>query len=107
MTAENFVYWLQGFMELAEPEKITKAQLGDIKDHLRLAFKDDIDQRYGDETHQQELSDIHNPPGPTIDESSTDPVGMTISEARDHYNDLMAEERRRADIFGRNQRLKC
>lgn len=61
MTAENFVYWLQGYMELANPEIITEEQLSDIKDHLRLAFKDDIDKRYGDAEHQKTLSAIHNP----------------------------------------------
>ena len=39
MTPEQFTYWLQGFMEMAEPEKLSKKQLSMIKDHLALVFK--------------------------------------------------------------------
>lgn len=61
MKADNFCYWLQGMMELGDPETISKEQLDDIKAHLRIAFKYDIDQRYGDKKHQEALSRIHNP----------------------------------------------
>ena len=61
MKADNFCYWLQGMMELSDPDTITEEQLDDIKAHLRIAFKYDIDQRYGDEEHQTALSRIHNP----------------------------------------------
>jgi len=61
MKADNFVYWLQGFMELQDPETINKEQLDDIKAHLKIAFKYDIDLRYGDAKQQKKLSDIHNP----------------------------------------------
>ncbi len=61
MKADNFVYWLQGFMELQDPETITKEQLDDIKAHLRITFKYHIDLSYGDEEHQKKLSEIHNP----------------------------------------------
>lgn len=61
MTAQNFVYWLQGFMELQDPKVINKEQLKDIQDHLRIAFKYNIDLSYGDKEHQLELSKIHNP----------------------------------------------
>lgn len=60
MKAENFCYWLQGFMELQSPKTITKEQLDDIKAHLRITFKYDIDLSYGDEEHQKRLSNIHN-----------------------------------------------
>jgi hypothetical protein len=61
MKADNFCYWLQGLMELENPETITKEQLDDIKAHLRITFKYDIDLRYGDKEHQKRLSSIHNP----------------------------------------------
>jgi hypothetical protein len=38
MTAEQFVYWLQGFMEVANPDAINKSETQVIKDHLKLVF---------------------------------------------------------------------
>ena len=38
MTAEQFTYWLQGFMETAEPKKLNEKQTKIIKDHLALVF---------------------------------------------------------------------
>lgn len=61
MKSDNFCYWLQGFMELQNPKEITVEQLDDIKAHLRIVFKYDIDLSYGDKEHQKRLSDIHNP----------------------------------------------
>lgn len=38
MTHENFIYWLQGFLEIANPEKITKEQVDIIKKHMELVM---------------------------------------------------------------------
>jgi hypothetical protein len=38
MTPEQFVYWLQGFMEMADPTTLTEKQTQQIKDHLALVF---------------------------------------------------------------------
>jgi hypothetical protein len=38
MTAEQFVYWLQGFMEMADPKELNKTQTTQIKNHLKLVF---------------------------------------------------------------------
>ncbi len=38
MTAEQFTYWLQGFMETADPKSIDEKQTQIIKDHLALVF---------------------------------------------------------------------
>ena len=38
MTTEQFVYWLQGFMETADPKTINETQTQIIKDHLDLVF---------------------------------------------------------------------
>ena len=38
MTPEQFVYWLQGFMEMADPKELNKTQTTQIKDHLKLVF---------------------------------------------------------------------
>ena len=38
MTAEQFTYWLNGFIELGEGQVPTDKQWQIIKDHLRLVF---------------------------------------------------------------------
>lgn len=39
MTPENFCYWLQGLLEVGNPEQLNKEQLEMIKEHLNLVFK--------------------------------------------------------------------
>lgn len=39
MTPENFVYWLQGFLELQGPIDINEQQVKIIKDHIALVLK--------------------------------------------------------------------
>jgi hypothetical protein len=38
MTAEQFTYWLQGFMEINDPETLGVRETQIIKDHLKLVF---------------------------------------------------------------------
>lgn len=38
MTEKDFVYWLQGFVELTETDSISDKQWLVIKDHLKLVF---------------------------------------------------------------------
>lgn len=38
MTYENFVYWLRGFLEVANPDQITKEQIQIINRHLNLCL---------------------------------------------------------------------
>jgi hypothetical protein len=38
MTNEQFCFWLQGFIEIGNPEALTKEQVQIIKDHLQLVF---------------------------------------------------------------------
>lgn len=38
MTSRDFVYWLQGFFEIENPESITPEQTKMIKNHLNLVF---------------------------------------------------------------------
>lgn len=61
MTSRDFAYWLQGFFEVSNAETITKEQTEVVKRHLSLVFKHEIDPSMGDEKHQQELNNIHNP----------------------------------------------
>jgi hypothetical protein len=39
MTSEQFVYWFNGFLEIAQPEVITATQISIINDHLALVLK--------------------------------------------------------------------
>ena len=45
MTAEQFTYWLQGFMEINDPETLTRRETQIIKDHLALVFKKETPNR--------------------------------------------------------------
>jgi hypothetical protein len=38
MTPENFAYWLNGFFEMTETNKLSENQVLMIKDHLKLVF---------------------------------------------------------------------
>lgn len=39
MTPEQFCYWLQGYFEMSEAEKLDEKQVKILKDHLSLVFK--------------------------------------------------------------------
>jgi len=39
MTPENFVYWLQGFLELSHQTSLDEIQTKVIRDHLALVFE--------------------------------------------------------------------
>ena len=39
MTPENFVYWLQGVLEIADPKQLDEIQIKIIKDHIALVLK--------------------------------------------------------------------
>lgn len=60
MGSRDFIYWLQGFFEISNAETITEEQTIMIKKHLNLVFKHEIDPSMGNETHQQELNQIHH-----------------------------------------------
>ena len=38
MKNENFIYWLQGFMEIQKPKKLGKKKTQVIKNHVNLAL---------------------------------------------------------------------
>lgn len=48
MTPESFVYWLQGFLEVANPKKMDEKQIQIVKDHLGLVFKKETPDRHSD-----------------------------------------------------------
>ena len=61
MTSRDFCYWLQGYFEISETNKIEEKQTEQIKKHLNLVFKHEIDPSMGSQEHQNELNAIHNP----------------------------------------------
>ena len=62
MTSKDFVYWLQGFFELSEPNKaLTPEQVKTIKNHLKLVFLYEIDPSYSDSKIVQAIfQNIHD-----------------------------------------------
>jgi len=45
MTAEQFTYWLQGYFEINDPDRISPMETKIIKDHLALVFKKETPNR--------------------------------------------------------------
>ena len=45
MTAEQFTYWLQGYFEINDPDRISPIETKIIKDHLALVFKKETPNR--------------------------------------------------------------
>ncbi len=39
MNSEQFAYWLQGFLEVANPKTLNETETAMIKEHLQLVFK--------------------------------------------------------------------
>jgi hypothetical protein len=60
MTTEQFTYWLQGFMEVANPTTLDEIQTQIIKDHLDLVF----DKQTPDRTFTPQLEPIPTTPHP-------------------------------------------
>lgn len=60
MNSETFVYWLQGFVEIANTDTISEKQWQIIKDHLKLVF----DKKTPDRT-QEELNYISRVTSPS------------------------------------------
>ena len=62
MTSQSFCYWLQGFFEVSGATQINEIQTQQIKNHLNLGFKHEIDPSIdGNKLDvKQELGEIHN-----------------------------------------------
>lgn len=64
MTSRDFVYWLQGYLELRRadknsPEHLSFQQVQVIENHLNMVFKHEIDPSFGPPEKVKELSEIH------------------------------------------------
>lgn len=60
MTSRDFCYWLQGVMEIGNPESLNNTQIQTIKNHLNMVFLHEIDPSYGNQNHQTNLNNLHN-----------------------------------------------
>lgn len=82
MTSRDFVYWIQGLFELADPKTLDEKQTELIKKHLNLVFFHEIDPSYGDKEHQGKLHSIHLNGTPGSNTSGTVPPqsGLTAEE---------------------------
>lgn len=38
MTAENFIYWLNGYLEISNAKELNEEQLQTVKDHIKLVL---------------------------------------------------------------------
>ena len=66
MTAEQFTYWLQGFMEISDPIKLGEKETQMIKYHLNLVFDKQTPNRTDIPTSTP-FQQVGPPPNPYID----------------------------------------
>ena len=61
MNSVDFCFWLQGYIEIAEPRGISEKQFEVIKKHLNLVFLHEIDPLREEETtaSKEELDVAH------------------------------------------------
>jgi hypothetical protein len=86
MTAEQFTYWLQGFMEVADPIELTANQTHQIKDHLKLVF----DKQTPDRTNPIFTPNTAQPLNPTWQEPHWQPNPYQITcDDNNNFPDLM------------------
>jgi hypothetical protein len=57
MTERDFVYWLQGYFEICDTDKLTENQVVIIKNHLNLVFHHTIDNQYKEPEKAQRIHD--------------------------------------------------
>lgn len=89
MTSRDFVYWLQGVFELADPKTLNEKQTDLIRRHLNLVFYHEIDPSMGDKEHQGKLNSIHNGVNSSIN-TSTGEVESSILNLL-HTQPIMTE----------------
>lgn len=78
MTSRDFVYWLQGLFELADPKQLDQKQTDLIKRHLAMVFVHEIDPAAGPPAHQAKLDVAHANEPLKIGGTAVAPDGSTI-----------------------------
>ena len=74
MTPENFCYWLQGVIEVVDPQELNREQVEIIKEHLRLVFRKETKLKFGSEQLKEVLPQTKLEFTP----SSTDQYGLDL-----------------------------
>ncbi len=73
MKSRDFCYWLQGFFELQNENVISARQVAQIRSHLAMVFKHEIDPSFGKDLPA--LQGLHPQPAvKTGDELRTTPL---------------------------------
>lgn len=66
MTPENFVYWLQGYLELTNDAVFSPEQVQIIKDHLKLVFQKETPTytypKFGEKSKEQLICKFYDHP---------------------------------------------
>ena len=87
MTTEQFTYWLQGFMEVANPTTLDATQTQIIKDHLALVF----DKQTPDRTFTPPLAPMPTTPYPLWTDPNPFKVTCETSPYTDSGENLMGK----------------
>jgi len=87
MTTEQFTYWLQGFMEVANPTTLDATQTQIIKDHLALVF----DKQTPDRTFIPPLAPMPTTPYPMWQEPNPFKVICETSPYTDNGENPMKQ----------------
>ena len=73
-TPSNFCVWLKGFLDgiliTDTTEGLNEEMVAVLKQELHKIFKHEIDLTYGDNSMQNKLNSIHNPPHNTFPSSA-------------------------------------
>lgn len=65
MKSRDFCYWLQGYFEISDSTNgktnmpLNEKQVAQIKAHLAMVFKHEIDPEAGSSEHQDNLNHLH------------------------------------------------
>lgn len=90
MTSRNFTYWLQGFFELTDSDKLTEEQVRMIKEHLSLVFTKVTGQ--SGISSEELLLERDSPSGSTCGTSATERKPMSCGTSGTSKKQLEEEE---------------
>lgn len=87
MSERDFVYWLQGYLEVSDASELNKEQLQIIKDHLALVIEK-ITPEYSGITFLENLAKLRNERDDLLCsiKESENPVSLTEEELRKRAN---------------------
>jgi len=117
MNAENFVYWLQGFLELREDDKpLSPKQVQIIKDHLALVFTKVTPDRKDDPAKEEEPDvwpsidfdpfdrpDVYCAPATTV----APPIQPTVLPSKTNIEEIVKKIQEKQFEEQKNIRVTC